>query len=61
MKLNFGPPPVLLAQPLERPLALPEVEDLELERRVIGLVRQGCEHALDSREQSSAGSVVFNQ
>ena len=34
---------VLLAQLLERPLALPALEDRELERVVIGLVREGCE------------------
>ena len=40
---------VLLAQPPERPLALPELEDRALERVVIRLVRERCEHAVDSR------------
>jgi hypothetical protein len=48
-----GPALVLPPQALEGLLPLPELEDLELERGVIGLVRQGCEHALDSREQAS--------
>jgi hypothetical protein len=33
-KLKSGPVAVLLAQALERPLALPALEHLELERRV---------------------------
>ena len=40
---------VLLAQPPEGSLALPEVEDRALERVVIRLVRERCEHAVDSR------------
>ena len=41
---------VLLAQPRERLLALPELEELELERVVIRLVRQRCE---DRRHEES--------
>src|SRR5262249_40306378 len=38
------PAPAPLAEPLERALALPHVEDLELQRVVVGLVRQRREH-----------------
>ena len=41
-----GTSPVLLPEAVEGPLALPEIEDLELERGVIGLVRKRLEHAL---------------
>jgi hypothetical protein len=34
---------ILLPQRLERPLALPALEDFELERVVVGLVRERCE------------------
>ncbi len=44
------PPGVLLPQPGERLLALPEIEKLELERVVIRLVRQRCE---DRRHEES--------
>ena len=43
---------VLLAQPPEGLLALPELEHVALERVVIRLVRQRCEHAVDSRMRS---------
>ena len=49
---ELRPAGVELTQLLECALALPELEDLELERGVVGLVRQSCEHALDSREHS---------
>ena len=42
---------VLRPQLRERRLPLPEREDLPLERVVVGLVREGCEHARDSREE----------
>jgi hypothetical protein len=48
-KAPARPVGVQLAEPLERPLALPELEHLELERGVIRLVREACEHAIDSR------------
>ena len=54
------PAPVQLAQPLERLLALPQIEDLELERGMVGLVRQRCEHA-PILGNSPPGSVVFNR
>jgi hypothetical protein len=41
---------VLLAQPPERLLPVPEGEYVPLERVVIRLVREACEHAADSRE-----------
>jgi hypothetical protein len=41
---------VQLAEPPERVLALPASEDVALERVVLGLVGEGCEHASDSRE-----------
>ncbi len=54
------PAPIQLAQPFERLLALPELEDLELERGMVGLVRQGCEHP-PILGNSPPGSVVFNR
>jgi hypothetical protein len=44
---------VLLAQALERPLVLPPLEDLPLERGMVGHAREWLEHALDriDREQ----------
>ena len=41
---------VLLAEPAERLFAVPPLQHVSLERVMIGLVRQGCEHASDSRE-----------
>jgi hypothetical protein len=41
---------VLLAEPAEGLLALPTIQHLPLERVMIRLVRQRCEHAVDSRE-----------
>ena len=52
--------PVQIAEPVERLLAFPQIEDLELERRMVGLVRQRCEHA-PILGNSSPGSVVFNR
>ena len=41
---------ILLAEPPERALPVPPLQHVSLERVMIGLVRQGCEHASDSRE-----------
>jgi hypothetical protein len=54
-KLNRGPVRVLLAERRERALTLPDVEDLELETVMVGLVRKRCED-LRHRE-SSLGRV----
>ncbi len=43
------PAGVLGAQPLERGLALPAVEDLELESVMVGLVRKRCEDPIHAR------------
>jgi hypothetical protein len=54
------PAPVLVAETLERLLALPEIEDLELERGMVGLVRQRGEYA-PILGNTPPGSVVFNR
>src|SRR5688572_24002031 len=60
----FRPAAVQLPQPLERALALPELEDLELERRVVGLGWKRLEHGSSIlgplRGNSPSGPVVFN-
>ena len=50
--------PVQLAELLERPLALPELEDLELEMVMVGLVREGWEdgrHRVQCKSRQEAG------
>src|SRR5205807_1514659 len=42
---------VPLTQLLERPFALPDRQDLELERRMVGLVRKRDEHRIDRTER----------
>ena len=53
---------VLRAQLRERRLALPEREDLALERVVVGLVRKGCEHhpILEARREGRTAPFVVH-
>ncbi len=58
-KLNRGPSAFCSRKPPEGSLALPELEDRALERVVIRLVRERCEHAVDSR--MCARDAVFEE
>ena len=53
------PAAVLRAQPVEDALRLPPLQELALERGMVGLVRERCEHTADSRGGISRGSAAL--